>query len=96
MTRPPTTRSRSYARRRERYPWLPVTIVQRGQNGGLPAARNMGVRQASADYVFILDADNEVLPSGIRLLAETLDAEPEAGFAYGTIEGFGSRGRRAS
>jgi hypothetical protein len=74
------------------HPWLPVTLVRRARNGGLPAARNLGVRQARADYLFILDADNEVLPSGIRLLAETLDVEPEAGFAYGTIEGFGVEG----
>jgi hypothetical protein len=79
-------------RAQESHPWLPVTLVLRGRNGGLPSARNLGISQARAEYVFMLDADNEVLPAGIRQLAETLDASPEAGFAYGTIEGFGVEG----
>jgi hypothetical protein len=74
------------------HPWLPVTLIRRNRNGGLPAARNLGVRHARAEYVFMLDADNQVYPSGIRQLAEALDQAPDAGFAYGTIEGFDASG----
>jgi hypothetical protein len=75
-----------------RHPWLPVTLIRRDRNGGLPAARNLGIQHARADYLFVLDADNIVYPSGIRQLAEALDAAPAAGFAYGTIEGFDATG----
>jgi hypothetical protein len=73
-------------------PWLRATVITRGSNGGLPAARNLGLEHARGDYVFILDADNEVLPGGLTRLAEALDEAPEAGFAYGIIQQFGPGG----
>ncbi len=47
-------------------PWLRGRIVERGVNGGLARARNLGIEHARADYVFILDADNEVHRGGLR------------------------------
>jgi hypothetical protein len=73
-------------------PWLSVKLVRRQTNGGLPAARNLAVSQAAGELLFILDADNEVMPHGLELLAETLDAEPEKQFAYGIIETFNEDG----
>jgi hypothetical protein len=73
-------------------PWLSVKLVRRGANGGLPAARNLAVTHARSDLLFILDADNEVMPNGLGLLADTLDANPDASFAYGIIETFGESG----
>jgi hypothetical protein len=73
-------------------PWLPVTLVRRGRNGGLPAARNLAVAHARADLLFILDADNAVMPHGIGKLARALEANPDAAFAYGIIQAFGING----
>jgi glycosyltransferase involved in cell wall biosynthesis len=73
-------------------PWLSVKLVRRQRNGGLPIARNLAASHAGADLLFILDADNEVMPHGLELLADTLDAEPEAQFAYGIIETFDDGG----
>lgn len=73
-------------------PWLSVKLVRRATNGGLPAARNLAASHAGADLLFILDADNEVMPHGLELLADTLDTEPEAQFAYGIIETFNEDG----
>lgn len=73
-------------------PWLSVKLVRRQRNGGLPAARNLAASHARADLLFILDADNEVMAHGLELLADTLDAEPEAQFAYGIIETFNEGG----
>jgi glycosyltransferase involved in cell wall biosynthesis len=73
-------------------PWLRGRIVERGVNGGLARARNAGIAQSRADYVFILDADNEVHRDGLRLLAGALDQEPNAHFAYGLIRTVGPSG----
>lgn len=73
-------------------PWLPVKLVRRAHNGGLPAARNLATEHASADLLFILDADNMVFPRGIRLLAEALEQDPEAAFAYGLLQTFDANG----
>jgi hypothetical protein len=73
-------------------PWLAVTLVRRQRNGGLPAARNLAAAHAKADLLFVLDADNEVMPNGLGLLAEALDSNPDASFAYGIIETFDESG----
>jgi Glycosyl transferase family 2 len=73
-------------------PWLPVTLISRGKNHGLPAARNLALDHARADLVFVLDADNVILRGGLRRLVEALEEYPEAAFAYGLIECFDSAG----
>lgn len=74
-------------------PWLSAKLVRRSLNSGLPAAaRNLALEHARADLVFILDADNMVLPRGLTKLAAALDDDPEAAFAYGIIEKFDASG----
>jgi Glycosyl transferase family 2 len=73
-------------------PWLSVKLVQLAHNRGLPAARNLAAEHARADLLFILDADNMVFPKGIRLLAEALEENREAAFAYGLLETFDING----
>jgi hypothetical protein len=76
----------------EELPWLAGRVVERDANGGLARARNVGIEHAKADYVFVLDADNAVHPSGLRRLADALDEHPEAHFAYGLIRTLGPSG----
>jgi hypothetical protein len=74
------------------HPWLSVRLVRRGRNHGLPAARNLAAAHARADLLFVLDADNAVLPLGLGKLAHALDDDPGAAFAYGIIEAFDASG----
>jgi hypothetical protein len=76
----------------EELPWLRGRIVERGANGGLARARNLGIEHARAEYVFVLDADNAVAPSGLGRLADALDAHADAHFAYGVIRTVGPSG----
>jgi hypothetical protein len=74
------------------FPWLAVTHVRLARNRGLPAARNLGVSHAKSDLLFILDADNEVMPEGLEKLAAALEEDPEAQFAYGIVQSFDGTG----
>jgi glycosyltransferase involved in cell wall biosynthesis len=59
-------------------------------NTGLAGARMAGVEATRARYVMPLDADDELLPGALTLLADALDAHPEAAVAWGDVEIFGS------
>ncbi|MEO7370896.1 MAG: glycosyltransferase family 2 protein, partial [Ilumatobacteraceae bacterium] len=73
--------------------WFPATLIARAANGGLPVARNTGFNHARARYVFALDADNLLYPTGLRRLVDHLDtAPPEVVAAYGILERFDTTG----
>lgn len=63
-------------------------VVHQG-NAGLTAARMAGVRRARTRFVFALDADDLLAEGALRRLADALDAEPSASFAFGSYETFG-------
>jgi teichuronic acid biosynthesis glycosyltransferase TuaG len=52
------------------------------RNLGLAAARNIAIERARGRFVSMLDSDDLWLPSFLEVMAEVLDREPEAGFAY--------------
>lgn len=76
----------------EQFPWLRAKVIARARNGGLPAARNLGLAYASGDLLFVLDADNHVYPHGLGRLVAALDAHADRVFAYGVIEQFTESG----
>jgi hypothetical protein len=53
-------------------------FIRLPKNFGLTKAMNLGWRAAAAEYVFFLHEDSEVEPPAVELLAEALDAHPEA------------------
>lgn len=52
-------------------------------NGGVAKARNLGIREASGDFVAFLDADDLWHPNKIELQVAVLNAVPEAVAVYG-------------
>jgi GT2 family glycosyltransferase len=66
---------------------FPVHLIRKQLNTGLAETRNIGVRCARGQYVFILDADNWVYPSGPRVLAAALSTG-QAVAAYGLLRRF--------
>jgi hypothetical protein len=74
-------------------PWLSGKLVRRAVNGGLPASsRNLAFEYARGELLFILDADNGVLPRGFEKLTKALDDDPDAAFSYGIVEKFDGSG----
>jgi hypothetical protein len=66
-------------------PQFPLRVIARAANGGVSVARNRALEEARGRYVFVLDADNSVYPTGIGKLTAALDADSGASFAYGLI-----------
>ncbi|MGD0452784.1 MAG: glycosyltransferase [Solirubrobacteraceae bacterium] len=72
----------------ERLP--PQVELVRQTNAGVAEARNAGLRRAQTPYALALDADDRLAPGALRLLRDSLEAEPALGFSYGIMRFFGA------
>jgi glycosyltransferase involved in cell wall biosynthesis len=61
----------------------------RQENRGVAAALRAGTAAAAAPYVFVLNADDLAEPGALAALADALEADPGADFAFGWIHFFG-------
>ena len=66
-----------------------VTVIRHEINRGVAGARNTGLRNTTAPYVFALDSDDLATPGILGRMADLLDAHPEADLAYGDYKEFG-------
>lgn len=69
---------------------VPALLLTRAANQGLTRARNLAIDHARCDFVMMMDADNLVYPTCLRRLADVLQTDPSAAFAYATLEAFGA------
>lgn len=70
---------------------VPMLLVGKDANEGLARARNTGFARARADLVMVMDADNQIYPTCLRRLADTLHQRPDADAAYAILEDFGEQ-----
>ena len=64
---------------RSRYPQ--VRLIESGENLGFSRANNVAIRQASGEYVLLLNPDTEVAKGTLRGVLDFMDAHPKAGGA---------------
>jgi glycosyltransferase involved in cell wall biosynthesis len=57
----------------------------RQDNRGLPAARNTAIRNSSAEFLALLDADDVWLPCRLFESLKAFECRPEVGLAYGLV-----------
>lgn len=67
----------------------PRVRLIRQRNGGLPAARNTGMRAAVGTFLVPLDADDELGAGFLTQMVAALSARPDAAFAHCWAELFG-------
>jgi glycosyltransferase involved in cell wall biosynthesis len=65
-----------------------VTVI-RQENAGPGVARRTGLAAATAPYVFLLDADDELRPGALGVLTAHLEAHPELAAVWCDHERFG-------
>jgi glycosyltransferase involved in cell wall biosynthesis len=59
-----------------------IRLVSHGDNRGVAAALNTGLREARAPLVALLDADDLYMPEYLSRMGRALEARPEAAFAF--------------
>lgn len=62
-------------------------LLRNQSNYGLATSRNIAFSEADSEYIFVLDADNEIYPSAIEKLVRVCD-RTGAGAAYSQLEIF--------
>jgi glycosyltransferase involved in cell wall biosynthesis len=60
------------------------------ENAGPASAWMAGLRETSARYVLPFSSDDVLVPGATALLADALDAQPEAAVAWGDMQSFGA------
>ena len=63
-----------------------IRIIDRKENKGVSAARNLGIRKATGDFIHFTDADDEMLPDMIETLYHALK-ENDADIAVSNFTG---------
>lgn len=66
-----------------------IKLIQHPYNKGLSAARNTGVKEATGEYIFFLDSDDELTPNCIELLISFFIKYPHIDFVVGKIKTIG-------
>lgn len=72
-----------------------LTKLVMGRHGGASAARNLGIRHASADWVSFIDADDEWLQHKLETVSAVISTLPEVNFICHSEEDVDLQGERA-
>lgn len=67
-----------------------VKIISHSVNKGLSAARNTGMKEATGDWIYFLDSDDEITPNCIELMVAEVVKHPDVDFVIGNVKFVGS------
>lgn len=63
-----------------------IQVIHLEQNGGVSNARNVGIRQATGDYVYFIDSDDTIDSSLLKDVAFSLEEHPSQVLLFGLVE----------
>ena len=64
---------------------LPITVID-STDFGVTEARMCGAKQAAGDYLFFMDADDELPPDTIEVMTGKIAIEPDVDIVIGDME----------
>lgn len=67
-----------------------VKIISHSVNKGLSAARNTGMKEATGDWIYFLDSDDEITPDCIELMVTEVEKHPDVDFVIGNVKFVGA------
>jgi glycosyltransferase involved in cell wall biosynthesis len=73
---------------KSRYANMDIKIVEQ-TNRGLVNSRNNGIKNASGEYIFVLDADDKIHPEALKKMALVLNQNKRVGLVYSYVRYFG-------
>lgn len=68
-------------------------IIYNKQNRGLSAARNTGIENATGEWIFFLDSDDEITPNCIEKLLKAANGHPDAEMVIGNSQKYYINGK---
>src|SRR5690606_4812014 len=68
-----------------------VRVIRRKKNGGVAAARNSGIKEASAAYVLCLDGDDTIEPEYLEQAYNVFESDPNIGLVSCWVQQVGAR-----
>jgi len=69
----------------------PGVALVRSANGGLSAARNIGIKHSTGRYICALDADDRIRPEWLERSVAILESHPHLAFVSHWVQAFGDR-----
>ena len=70
----------------QEHPEMDITIIDK-PNGGVSSARNAGFKQATGQWIALLDSDDQWLPNKMEVQMKILEEHPEIDFIGSSIIG---------
>ncbi|TGY90315.1 glycosyltransferase [Marinicauda algicola] len=70
-----------------------IRLIERGANGGISAATNTALEQASGEFTAFLDQDDSLAPDALAAIATAFAREPDAILVYTDEDKLDRRGR---
>ena len=67
-----------------------VKIISHSVNKGLSAARNTGMKEATGDWIYFLDSDDEITPNCIALMVAEVEKHTDVDFVIGNVKFVGA------
>ena len=74
---------------RDKFPW--IKVIRNPKERFLSLSRNIGIRCAKGDYIFLIDDDGIVTPKTLRILVSYMESNPQIGAANPIILVYKSR-----